>query len=165
MFRLLSAIVICFAVLVPAARSQGDLPSKMASLQGIDSFVVDVTLEGPGHLVQSDPLRSEVVSHRIVNRLREAGLGVQRVRTEQTREPNFHIHINVLQLEGGLIPFSIDAGFYQEVRLASSGRSMAAPTWGESVLGMVSADLVGTIPQSVDSLVDQFIEDFQAVND
>ncbi len=157
--------VLLLAMCVTAARAQGDLTAERASLRGIETFVVDVTIEGPEHLARSDQLRTDVVVHRVVSRLRNAGLRVQDAAPERNGVPNLHVHVNLLELEGGLIPFSIDADFYQQVRLQLSGREMASSTWDESVLGLVSGGLVETIPRSVDSLVDQFIDDYRSANE
>lgn len=160
-------LVIFLLMLIPyAAVAQGDLDAERASLKGIPSFAADITLEGPRHLVSSDLLRSEVLLHRVVHRLREAGLEVERVTAGAPNPPpHLHVHVNMLELDGGLVPFAISADFFQDVRLATGRREMSAITWDESVLGLVSRDLLSTIPQSLDALVDQFAEDYLSANE
>lgn len=147
------------------AAAQGDLEAERTSLKGIPAFAVGITLEGPQHLVESDVLRSDVLLHRILNRLNRAGLSVERVTPGAPGStPHLHIHLNMLELDGGIVPFAISADFYQDVRLATARREMSAVTWDESVLGLVSQDLLQTIPESVDGLVDQFVDDYLAAN-
>jgi len=167
MIRCVLSILILVALSASDALAQGDLGAQRASLRGINEFFVDVTVEGPEHLVESDQFRRDVVAYRIVHRIREAGLPVQQAARDRDRNmlPNLHIHVNMLEVDQGIIPFAVAAGFYQQVRVLDNEREMAAATWTESVLGLVSGDLLATIPQSVDTLVDQFIEDFGSANE
>lgn len=159
--------LLCLLILVPlSAFAQGDVETERASLNGVESFAADITVEGPRHLVESDVLRSDVVLHRIVHRLRESGLTVERaVPGASYPPPLLHVHVNMLELDRGLVPFSVAAEFFQNVRLVDGRREMAAITWHESVLGLVSPDLVSSIPKSVDALVTQFIDDYHAANE
>lgn len=165
MIRCVLSILILVVLSASDTRAQGDLETQRASLRGIDEFFVDVTVEGPEHLVESDQLRRDVVAYRIVHRIREGGLPVQQAPRGRDMLPNLHIHVNMLEVDRGLIPFAVAAGFYQQVRVLDNEREMSAATWTESVLGLVSGDLLATIPQSVDTLVDQFIEDFGSANE
>lgn len=160
-------LVIFLLMIIPcAAAAQGDLDAERASLRGIHSFAAEITLEGPGHLVGSHLLRSEVLLHRVIHRLRDAGLEVERVpHGAPNPPPHLHIHLNMLELDGGLVPFAISADFFQDVRLATSRQDMSAITWDESVLGLVTRDLLPTIPQSLDTLIDQFAEDYLSANE
>ncbi len=159
--RALSLLILALFV-AGNVRAQGDLVDERESLKGIESFSVDVTIEGPDHLVSADEVRRDVIAHRILHRLQEAGLRVQQA---DDAVPNLHVHLNMLELDRGLIPFAISAGFYQQVRVLDNGSEMAAGTWRESVLGLVSLELLSTIPQSVDNLVDQFIKDYRLTNE
>ncbi len=147
------------------AAAQGGLDAERSSLNGIRSFEADITIEGPRHLVQSDVLQSEVLLHRVVSRLRNAGLEVARATPGSSETPpSLQVHVNLLEVGAGLVPFTVSAGFYQDVRLAAGGREMSAITWDESVLGVVSQNLIQTIAESIDGLVDQFVEDYLAAN-
>jgi len=164
------AILMLMSAAFSSAFAQGDLAAERESLRGIESFVVDVTVEGPQHLVNSDQIRRDLVAQRIVHRLQNAGLPVRETSNSGDRDSNLHrdahlhIHVNMLELDRGLIPFAVTLGFYQDVRILESESEMSSATWQESVLGLVSGDLLDTIPQSIDSLVDQFIDDFGTVN-
>ena len=163
--RALILWLMCVPFTAFAAFAQGDLDAERASLKGIGSFGADVTIEGPRHLTESDVLRAEVILHRIVNRVRDGGLEVERSGPDARDQPaNLHVHINMMEVDRGLVPFSISADFYQDVRLAGSGREMAAISWHERVLGLVSRDLLTAVSESVDALVDQFIDDYRAAN-
>ena len=164
--RALILWLMCIPFTVLTALAQGDLAAERASLKGIESFAADVTIEGPRHLTESDVLRAEVILHRVVNRIRDAGLDVERRAPEVRNHPaNLHVHINMMEVDRGLVPFSISADFYQNVRLQGSGREMSAISWHERVLGLVSLDLLAAISESVDALVDQFVDDYRSANE
>lgn len=156
------ALIVC---LPAAVLAQGDLQAERSSLADLTAIATDITVEGPAHLADSDLLRTDVLLHRIVHRIREAGIDVERISPGTAeRPPHLHIHLNLLELDRGLVPFSISADFYQDVRLARNRTEMSAITWDESVLGLVTRDLLSAIPESVDNLVDQFAADFLAAN-
>lgn len=156
----LAPILVCLLLAVPV-RAQGNLEAERQSLAGIASFGVQTTVEGPRHLAESDQLTSRVLTEGITAQLRDAGLPV----TSRPGASAFvHLHLNMMSLENRLVPFSAELGFLQDVRLRRNGSELSAVTWNESVLGLVSYDLLNTISSSVSELVDQFARDFEAAN-
>ena len=153
-------LLLCLVVIAPA-RAQGNLPSERASLSGVGSFGVQTTVEGPSQLAESDLLAAEVLAERITERLRKSGLPITSQSVDKAR---IHLHLNMMELENGLVPFSAELHFMQAARLRRSGHDMSVVTWNESVLGLVSYDLLTTIASSVDELVDQFARDFESAN-
>lgn len=144
---------------VTAARAQGNLPAERSSLAGISSFIVEVTVEGPTSLAES--LGQSTLTHRVQERLRERGMPIVSTGGDH---PKLNIHLNLMELGNGLIPFSIEVGFYQSVLLARNRDRMDAETWSESVVGLVSPDRIRLIEESVDGLIEQFAQDFEATN-
>lgn len=142
------------------AYAQGDLEAERASLRGISDFDVRITVEAPLNLAGSDALDSDALLEQAAGGLREAGLPVV---SRQDAEVFLHVHVNTMALENGLVPFAVEADFYQPVRLQRGGGTMSAATWSESVLGLVTRDRLEVIGESVDQLIDQFVRDFQGV--
>ena len=164
--RALILWLMCIPFTAFPAFAQGNLEAERTSLKGIGSFAADVTIEGPRHLTEVDVLRAEVILHRVVNRLRDAGLEVERSAPDVRDHPaNLHVHINMMEVDRGLVPFSISADVYQNVRLVRNSDEMAAISWHERVLGLVSSNLLTAISESVDALVDQFVDDYRAANE
>jgi hypothetical protein len=142
------------------AFAQGDLQAERASLRGITSFYVDVTVEGPKQLVASESLVAATLIQRVEKHLAGAGLPVR----PRVEGPHLHLHVNMMEVEGGLLPFSLNAHFYQPVRLERNREIIAAATWDEGVVGLVSQDRIPLILESLNSLVDQFASDFGTAN-
>jgi hypothetical protein len=154
-------LLLISAVGVQSVSAQGDLEGARRSLAGVERFEVVATVEGPEHLAMSETLRSETLVRTVRGRLLEAGLPVG---TLEGLRPNLHIHLNMMQLQNGLIAFSIEADFFQDVLLARNRRQAGAATWNESVVGFVSHDMTSTIAESVLRLAGQFVRDFRTVN-
>ena len=158
---LLVAAVLCTPLgFATPAYAQGDLEAERASLRGISNFDIRITVEAPLNLSGSDALDSDALVEQVTGGLRAAGLPVV---SRRDAEVFLHVHVNTMALENGLIPFAIEADFYQPVRLQRSGGTLSAATWSESVLGLVTVDRLEVIGESVDQLIDQFVRDFQAV--
>lgn len=143
------------------ALAQGDRVGDRRSLGDVSTFSVGAMVEGPEHLTVAESLRTETLIRAARGRLREADLPVS---APGDSTPNLHIHLNMMQMQNGLIAFSVELDFFQEVVLARNRRRTSAITWNESVVGIVSHDMTSTIAESVLALVDQFTEDFLTVN-
>ncbi|MEX0600191.1 MAG: hypothetical protein WD205_06090 [Rhodothermales bacterium] len=152
-------LVVCLGV--QTSRAQGDREGARGSLAGVSAFSVDATVEGPAHLAESDLLRVGVLIAAASERLREMDLPLAAASEEL---PNLHIHLNKMQVQTGLIAFSVELDFFQSVRLVDRRVSVDAITWNESVVGLVSHDRTSIIAESVLGLIDQFADDFLTVN-
>ena len=155
-------LVLAVLLMPPGLRAlaQGDLQAERSSLSGVTAFFVDVTVEGPRHPAASESLAAATLIQRAEKRLGDAGLPV----VPRFEGPHLHLHLNMMEIEGGLIPFSINADFYQTVRLERNRDTLSAATWDEGVVGIVSQDRISLILESLDNLVDQFAVDFSAAN-
>lgn len=144
------------------AHAQADLEAERNSLEGVTSFALRLTVEAPRELSGSGALSTAALAESVIEQLRAAGLPVT---SREDAQSYLHVHVNTMSLENGLVPFAIEANFYQPVRLqTSAGGETTAATWGESVLGLVTRDRLPTIAGSVEQLVDQFARDFEIVN-
>lgn len=144
------------------AHAQVSLEAERSSLEGVSSFGLRLTVEAPRPLSGSDALATAGLAEDVIEQLRAAGLPIT---SGEDAQIYLHMHVNTMSLENGLVPFAIEADFYQPVRLrTNAGGETTAATWSESVLGLVTLDRLPTIAGSVEQLVDQFIRDFEAVN-
>lgn len=143
------------------ALAQGDREGERQSLRDVSGFSVGATVEGPELLTRSEALRAETLIRAARTALREADLPVA---AAGDSAPTLHIHLNMMQLENGLIAFSVELDFFQEVVLARNRERASAVTWNESAVGLVSHDMTSTIAESVLARVGQFAEDFRTVN-
>ena len=155
---LLTAFGLLFAA--SQAFAQGDLEAERRSLRGISSFYVDVTIEGPKHLTESASLSTSGLIERVSQRLSADGLPVR----FRSAVPHLHVHVNMMEVESGLVPFAINAEFYQDARLEASRTTATVQTWDEGVIGLVSPDRMQLVNESIDALVSQFAADFAAAN-
>ena len=80
----------------------------------------------------------------------------------QSGLPHLYVHVNAHDAGGGLVPFSVNAYFIQEVRLSEGGRRMMAITWESGFVGVVSYDRLVAIPDAAESLVEEFAGDLVA---
>lgn len=162
-----SFIGVCAAILFlniaggRPAFGQGDRTGERQSLADVSAFSVAATVEGPEHLASSEALHTESLVRAARDRLKADDLPVTAARASM---PDLHIHLNMMQIQNGLIAFSVELDFFQEVALTRNQQQVRAVTWNESVVGLVSQDLTSSIAKSVLSLIDQFADDFRAVN-
>ncbi len=163
MTTLCRSLLVAYAALLlaPPAAAQGDLEGARASLAGVAAFGVDATVEGPPALTSSDELRPEALIRAAQARLRETDLP-RGARSESA--PTLHVHLNMMQVPNGLIAFSVELDFFQDVRLVRNRQTVSAVTWNESIVGLVSHDMTSTIAESVLGLIDQFAQDFRTIN-
>ena len=75
------------------------------------------------------------------------------------------MHVNAMELENGLIPFSIELRLYQPVKLVLHDElQTSASTWETGMVGIVSFDRLDVINRAASGLIDDFIEDYKRSN-
>lgn len=156
---LLAALSLVLTALPSLA--QGDRPGSVQSLEDAGSIAVDAVVEGPGALAAHEAVRTEALIRRSRERLQSHG--VPTVATAQDA-PTLHIHLNMMEAQNGLVAFSVELEFFQEVDLVRTRHRIRAATWNESVVGLVSRDMMPIIAESLDGLIEQFARDFNSAN-
>jgi len=142
--------------------AQLDQEESTRSLADVGPFGIVVDVEATQSLAIDSSLGTESLKARLANRL-EAMSGRRPVAAPLERsKPYLYVHVNAMQVDDGLIPFSVSASFIQEVRVAAGGLSMMASTWDSGYVGLVSYDRIGAIADACESLVDEFAEDLVA---
>ncbi len=161
--------LIMFALLLPTiANAQMETGQSRQSLNDIRGFFVKVDVEGSVGLTSDEKLNISAINSRVKTKLRNAGLNVLEPTEviDQPMEPYLYLHVNMLEMEQGLVPFAVTTQFFQRVELPRSkrGASLVACTWDDGLVGLVSYDNLDMIADSAVESVGLFIDDFQQVN-
>ncbi|PWN05787.1 hypothetical protein [Rhodohalobacter mucosus] len=147
--------------------AQNEVERERLSLQGLQEFGFTANIEGSRDVADSEELTPSVIRQQSVNRLIESG--IRYVSDEEVRSsadiPFLYMHINTMQLENGLVPFSIQLRLYQPVKLSlNRDLQTSASTWENGMVGIVSYDRLATINRAADDLLQDFIDDYKRAN-
>ena len=160
--RSLFALIILAPILfaAPEARAQLDVGEARASLRDVGPFFVRVDVEAGPALSEHPALRR--LTRAVSRRLTEGGAPASE---ERDGRPYLYVHVNALEMEEGLIPFTVSLQFLQTVRLARERTfPTTACTWEAATVGLVSPDNVALIAEAALDLVDEFATDLRAAN-
>lgn len=133
-----------------------------ATLVGLNDFAVVVDLEGTRALTEADALAA--VSDAVLEQLRAAEIRATPLQrgVPEGYAPYLYVHINMMDAGRGLIPFAVDVQLFQPARLQRDQALLtAAATWEAGVVGLVSSDNLGLVPEAVHNLVAAFIDAYQ----
>ncbi|MDX1591907.1 MAG: hypothetical protein R3283_08090 [Balneolaceae bacterium] len=163
----LSLLFITFIFIPSQLIAQNEVERERISLRGLQEFGFTANIEGSRDVADSDELTPSVIRQQSVNRLIESG--IRYVSDEEVRSsadiPFLYMHINTMQLENGLVPFSIQLRLYQPVKLSlNRDLQTSASTWETGMVGIVSFDRLATINRAADDLIREFIDDYRQAN-
>ncbi|MEX1261845.1 MAG: hypothetical protein WEA58_13310 [Balneolaceae bacterium] len=147
--------------------AQNEVVREQISLEGLQEIGFTANIEGSIEIANSDTLTPTIIRQQTVNQLVDANIRyVQDEEVESSADiPFLHMHINVMQMENGLIPFSINLRLHQPVKLMlNRDLETTATTWETGLVGLVSFDQLPVINQAAGGLVETFIEDFDKSN-
>ncbi len=157
-FALIVLVIPLFAA--PPVRAQIDVGEGRASLRDAGPFFVRVDVEAGPALSTHPALLG--LTRAVAGRLSAGGAPPS---PERDGRPYLYVHVNALEMEEGLIPFTVSLQFLQTVRLA---RERTLPTtgctWEAATVGLVSPDNVALIAEAALDLADEFAMDFRAAN-
>ena len=160
--------LLLFTLILPAiSLAQNEISRARISLQGLQEFGFTANIEGSRTVTSSDTLTPSVIRQEAINQIVEAGLRyVPDEEVESSADiPFLYMHINTMQLDNGLIPFSIQLQLYQPVKLTlNRNLQTSASTWDSGVVGIVSLDRIPLINQAASNLIADFIYDYQQAN-
>lgn len=147
--------------------AQNEIGRARISLQGLQEFGFTANIEGSQTVTSSDTLTPSVIRQEAINKIVEADLRF--VSDEEVQSsadiPFLYMHINTMQLDNGLVPFSIQLQLFQPVKLTlNRDLQTSASTWDSGMVGIVSLDQLPVINQAAENLIAQFIEDYRAAN-
>ncbi|NBC27339.1 MAG: hypothetical protein GVY08_10785 [Bacteroidetes bacterium] len=161
---------ICFTVLMlPAVlNAQNEVVREQISLEGLREVGFTANIEGSRTIADDEDLTPSAIRQDAVKRMVEADL--RYVADEEVRSsadiPFLHLHINAMEMENGLIPFSIRLRLYQPVKLTlNRDLQTTASTWETAMVGLVSYDRIDVIRDAAIGVVDTFIEEYHQSNE
>ncbi|CAN5399510.1 hypothetical protein BH23BAC3_BH23BAC3_18530 [soil metagenome] len=147
--------------------AQNEIERERISLEGLQEFGFTANIEGSRTIADDATLTPSAIRQEAINQLVEANLRF--VADEEVRSsadiPFLYMHINAMEMENGLIPFSIELRLYQPVKLMlNRDMQTSASTWESGMVGLVSYDQIHVISQAAANLVDTFLTDYQQAN-
>jgi len=147
--------------------AQNEIERQRFALDGLQEFGFTVNIEGSQRVTSGTDLTPTNIRQNAVNQLVNANL--RYVSDEEVSSsadiPFLHMHINMLELENGLIPFSIELRLYQPVKLVlNRDLQTSASTWETGMVGIVSLDQLQTIKQAAENVLTTFLEDYRHIN-
>ncbi len=147
--------------------AQNEVIREQISLEGLQEIGFTANIEGSIEIASSDTLTPTIIRQQSVNQL--VGANIRYVQDEEVESsadiPFLHMHINVMQMENGLIPFSINLRLHQPVKLVlNRDLQTTAATWENGLVGLVSFDQLHAINQAAGGLIESFIDDFHKSN-
>ncbi|MCC5913699.1 MAG: hypothetical protein JJU46_04920 [Balneolaceae bacterium] len=147
--------------------AQNEVQREQISLEGLQEFGFTANIQGPEPIVGGDVLTPTVIRQQAVDQLISAD--IQYIADEEVRSsadiPFLHMHIHAMQLENGLVPFSIQLKLYQPVNLPLNRDLLtSASTWEISTVGLVSHDRIDAINREAESLMANFIDEYYRAN-
>lgn len=162
-------IIPLWLILFPAFElcAQNEVVRERFSLQGIQEVGFTVNIQGSESVTQDTTLTPTKIRQQSINKLVNANLRyVSDEEVESSADvPFLHMHINTLQLDNGLVPFSIHLKLYQPVKLIlNRDLQTSASTWETGMVGLVSYDQLQTIPDAADNVLSQFIHEYDQAN-
>lgn len=155
-------------LLIPCSLlAQNEIERERIALEGLQEFGFTANIEGSRIIADDENLTPSLIREMAVRQLVEAD--IRYVADEEVRSstdiPFLHLHINAMEMENGLIPFSIKLRLYQPVKLSlNRDLETTASTWEDGMVGLVSYDQVAVIGEAASNIIETFINDFNRVN-
>ena len=148
------------------AYAQMETEQSRKSLRGIKGFYLHVDVEGSLGLTQDDALNVRAITGRVSTALRDAGLNVLEPSevVDQSNSPYLYVHVNMMDMDQGLVPFAINTQFFQPVEIKRQRFSTTACTWDTGLVGLVSYDNLDMIADAAVGSVTNFIDDYHVSN-
>lgn len=147
--------------------AQNEVEREQLSLDGLQEFGFTVNIEGSLRIANDTTVTPTNVRQQAINQIVNANLRfVADEEVESSADiPFLHMHINMMELENGLIPFSIELRLYQPVKLVlNRDLQTSASTWESSMVGIVSFDRLDTVKRAAENMMHTFIDEYNQVN-
>ncbi len=166
--KLLFLTLLCISMLPFSVNAQNEIEREQISLEGLQEFGFTANIEGSRTITEDETLTPSAIRQGVINQLVEANL--RYVSDEEVQSsadiPFLYMHINAMEMENGLIPFSIELRLYQPVKLMlNRDMETSASTWENGMVGLVSHDRLPVINQAAQNLVTTFIDDYHKSNE
>ncbi|MEQ8579167.1 MAG: hypothetical protein RIC57_02775 [Balneola sp.] len=165
--KIRSSLLLLFIVFISSSLfAQNEVETERHSLIGIKKFGISVEIEKPIGLKEAtlNPAQIQKKINENFETLPVTLLSFNELK-QSFYNPFFYVHVNIMQAEDGIYPFSIEMRFYQPIKLSLKNdvESMAS-TWHSGYVGMVSFDRVNEIADVVVEATKEFKEEFERLN-
>ena len=165
--KIRSSLLLLFIVYISSSLfAQNEVETERHSLIGIKKFGISVEIEKPIGLKEAtlNPAQIQKKINESFETLPVTLLSFNELK-QSFYNPFFYVHVNIMQAEDGIYPFSIEMRFYQPIKLSLKNdvESMAS-TWHSGYVGMVSFDRVNEIADVVVEATKEFKEEFERLN-
>ncbi len=165
--KIRSSLLLLFIVFISSSLfAQNEVETERHSLIGIKKFGISVEIEKPIGLKEAtlNPAQIQKKINESFETLPVTLLSFNELK-QSFYNPFFYVHVNIMQAEDGIYPFSIEMRFYQPIKLSlkNNVESMAS-TWHSGYVGMVSFDRVNEIAEVVVEATKEFKEEFERLN-
>ena len=147
--------------------AQNEIERERISLEGLQEFGFTANIEGSRTIADDENLTPSTIRQEAISQLVESD--IRYVSDEEVRSsadiPFLHMHINAMEMENGLIPFSIKLRLYQPVKLSlNRDLETTASTWEDGMVGLVSYDQISVIGKAASNMIENFVDDYRKVN-
>ncbi|MEO9887529.1 MAG: hypothetical protein ABJR05_09010 [Balneola sp.] len=164
--RILSSLFIFGILFSGSSIAQNEIETERHSLVGITQFGISVEIEKPIGLqeITLNPAEIQDEISKSFATLPATLLSFNELK-RSFYNPFFYVHVNIMQAEDGIYPFSIEMRFYQPIKLSLKNdvESMAS-TWHSGYVGMVSFDRTNEIAGVVLEATKEFKDEFERLN-
>ena len=136
-------------------------------MQGLQEFGFTANIEGSRTIAGDPNLTPGMLRQDAVSQLRDADIRYvsDKEVSSSADIPFLYMHVNAMELENGLVPFSIELRLYQPVKLVlNRDLQTSASTWENSVVGVVTLDRLPMINEAANELVADFLADYAVYN-
>lgn len=166
-FRYLFAITFLILISPSLLNAQNEIVLERVSLEGLQEVGFTANIEGSRTIADSENLTPTSIRQEAISQLIDGDL--RYVSDEEVQSsadiPFLHLHINAMEMENGLIPFSINLRLYQPVKLSlNRDLQTSAITWRTGLVGLVSYDQIETISEASSNMIAEFIDDYNLAN-
>ena len=159
-------LLLSLILMSSALHAHNEVETERHSLIGIKKFGISVEIEKPIGLKEAtlNPAQIQKKIHESFESLPVTLLSFNELK-QSFYNPFFYVHVNIMQAEDGIYPFSIEMRFYQPIKLSLKNdvESMAS-TWHSGYVGMVSFDRVNEIAGVVVDAAKEFKDEFERLN-
>lgn len=147
--------------------AQNEVEREQISLEGLQEFGFTANIEGSRTIADDENLTPSNIRQEAISQIVEAN--IRYVSDEEVQSsadiPFLHLHINAMEMENGLIPFSISLRLYQPVKLTlNRDLKTSATTWETGAVGLVSYDQLAVISETASNTISTFIDDYNRAN-
>jgi hypothetical protein len=164
MLRIGRLVVVALAGWTATPSAQMFVPTGRDTLRGLPG--VEVVVENVPPELERLGLTSAGLRDHLERRLREGGVALYASQAENPSpaKPYLYVHLNPLELPGGVLAVAVQVHLRQILRSAVTGSQVVnAMTWDAHTIVAVPAARPDVLRDTIDDLTGGFVADWRAV--